>query len=405
MANAQGLVKQTCFAFQSALGTPATSGGQIMRRTSSVFTQDKDTYSNNEIVSHQMSTGATHGIRKTSGKLDGLISPLTYSLPFAALIRKDFAATSAITSLSLTIASSGGGIYTITRGSGDFLTGGIKVGDVIRLSAGSFAAGNLLKNILVISLTATVLTVKPLNGVAMVAEGPITGSTVTVIGKKAWTPTTGHTNKYLTVEERYTDVTKFEQFTDCKIAAADITLPATGPATVSFDVPGLARTRSTAETVVSPSAETTTNVLTAVNGLVVVNGAATTITNAQLQITGNIAPGEAEVGSNSISDMIRGEVAVSGSFSAKFSGTTLQDLYDNETTVSLILVITDGTSGVAEFVTFVMPAIKLFGDTPDDGEAKEIVRSYPFTAEYYGSGGASLASHATIISHQDSLAA
>ena len=405
MAVAQGLVKQTVLAVQSALGTPATSGGRIARRTSSVFTSARDMYENNEIVTHQMSTGATAGIKRTTGTLDGLLSPLTYSLQLASLLRKAFAATSALTSLSLTIASLGGGIYTITRGSGDFLTGGIKIGDIFRLSAGSFAAANLLKNIQVLSLTASVLTVKPVNGEAMTAEGPIASSTLTVIGKKIYTPTTGHTNEYWTVEECYTDLSKFEQFTDCKIASADVTIPATGPATISFDIPGLARTRGTSATVVSPTAETTTNPLTAVNGVVVVNGAVTTITGAQFTINGNIASGEAEVGSNSISDMIRGEVAVSGSFTAKFSATTLQDLYDDQTTVVLILTVTDGTSGVADFVSFMFPAIKLFGDAPDDGEAKEIIRTYPFTAEYYGSGGASLASHATILQIQDSQAA
>ncbi len=403
MANAQRISKQTVFAKQSGLGTPATTGGQVLRRESAVFTKDTATYSNDEVVQHQQDTGDTHGVQKTSGKLDGVLSPLTYSLPFASLLRKDFAATSAITGMGITIASSGGGIYTITRGAGDFLTGGIKVGDIIRLSAGTFNAANLLKNILVISLTATVLTVRPLNAVAMVAEGPITGSTVTVIGKKTWTPTSGHTNDYWTVEECYSDVSKFEQFNDCKIASANVSIPATGQSKVSFDVPGLSRTRSTSATVVSPTAETTTNTLDAVNGLILCDGTATIITGAQFVITGNIAPGAPEVGSNATSDHQRGEIKVSGSFTSKFSGTALQAIFDAQSTVTLILVVTDGTSGVAEFISFVMPAIKLFGDAPDD--AAEITRTYAFSAKYNSAGGASLASHATTLSLQDSLAA
>lgn len=404
MPVAQGLLKQTVFAKQgSGLGVPATTGGKIKRRTSSAFALMRDTYESNEIVSHQQSTGAIAGIGKTSGKLDGLLSCTTYSEQFGSLLRKDFAATTAITGLVLTIAGSGLA-WTVTRSTGDFLTGGIKAGDVVRLSAGTLNAANLLKNMLVISLTATVLTVRPLNGVAMSADSSVTGCTVTVIGKKGWVPTTGHTNDFYTVEEWFSDVPRSEVFTDVKIAKADVTIPATGNATVSFDCPGLGRVRSGSQSITSPAAETTTNPLAAVNGLCIVNGVATAITGAQLMIDGSITPGEPEVGSNTISDHNRGRVSVSGSFTAKFSSATLGDLFDAQTVVKLFLVASDGTSGTAEFITFVMSAVKLFGDAIDDGEAKELIRTYPFTAQLNGSGGASLADHQTIISIQDSAA-
>jgi hypothetical protein len=403
MPNAQGLLKQTVLAKQSALGAPATSGGKIKRRTNAIFTRNVDTYESNEIVSHQQSTGANAGIVKVGGKLDALLSPTTFSEQFASLLRKDAAATTAIATLSLTIAASAPN-WTITRAAGDFLTGGIKAGDVIRITAGSVNAANLNKNCLVISLTATVLTVRPLNGVALVAEGPIASCTISVPGKKIWVPTTGHTNDFWSVEEWYPDVPASDLFTDCKIGKADITIPATGNATVSFDIPGLGRTRSASQQIASPSAETTTNILTAVNGVIFVNGLITPITGAQVTIDGNIAPGEAEVGTNNISDLIRGEIMVSGSFTAKFSATTLQAAFDAQTVIKIFLVITDGSGGAADFVTFVMSAVKLFGDAPDDGESKEVIRTYPFTAQINGAGGASLADHQTIISIQDSQA-
>lgn len=404
MPVAQGLLKQTVFAKQgSGLGVAATTGGKIKRRTSSSFQLTRDTYAANEIATHQQSTGATAGIGKTSGKIDGLLSCTTYSEQFGSLLRKDFAATSAITALTLTIAGSGLA-WTVTRSTGDFLTGGIKAGDVIRLSGGSLNAANLLKNMLVISLTATALSVRPLNGVAMAADSAIASCTVTVIGKKGWVPTTGHTNDYYTVEEWFPDVPRSETFIDVKIAKADVTIPATGNATVSFDCPGLGRVRSASQAIAAPAAETTTNPLAAVNGLVIVNGVATAITGAQLMIDGSIAPGEPEVGTNSISDHNRGRISVSGSFTAKFGSATLQDLFDAQTIVKLFLVVSDGSGGTAEFITFVMSAVKLMGDAVDDGEAKELIRTYPFTAQLNGAGGAALADHQTIISIQDSLA-
>ena len=228
MANEQGLLKQTVFAKQtSGLGVPATTGGKIKRRTSAVFSKMVDTYESNEIVSHQQSTGANAGIVKTSGKFDGLVSPGTFTEQFASLLRKDSAATAAISGIAtLTVAASGAN-WTLTRDAGDFLGGGIKVGDVVRITASSINAANgastlaASKNLLVLGVTALALTVRAVNGSALAAQA-ITTATVTVAGKKTWVPTGNHTNDYWTVEEWYSGLMKSELFTDCKIAKADV---------------------------------------------------------------------------------------------------------------------------------------------------------------------------------------
>jgi len=409
MPVAQGLLKQTIFAKQSGLGVPATTGGRVMRRTSSAFTLMRDTYESNEIVDHQQSTGANAGVGKTTGKIDCLISPLTQSLQFASLLRKDFVASaSAITGVGLTISALSAGLHNITRAAGSWLTDGLKIGDVVRFTAGSLNAANLNNNVLVVSITsATVFVGRLLSATALVAQGPVVSCTITPQGKKSYAPTTGHTNDYWTVEEAYTGLARFEQFADVKIGKADISLPATGNASVSFDCPGLNRTRGAVATAVSPSVGTTTAVLTAVNGAVLVGGAVTAITGAQITIDGNIAPGEAEVGSNTISDMIRGEIAVSGQFTAKFSTVTLQDVYDNQTIISLVIALIDGTGKAADFVTLSIPQVKLFSDAADDGEAKEIIRTYSFTAQIPSTsvGGALLAHFQTICQIVDSQAA
>jgi hypothetical protein len=409
VAVAQGLMKQVSFKKQTGLGVAGSgAGGQVLRRTSSAFTLTRDSYEANEIVAHQQSTGSTAGIGKTTGKLDALVSPGTYSALFASLLRKDFVATSPMPTLSLTIGALAAGVYPLTRTTGNWLTDGLKVGDIIRLTVGSLNPANIAKNLVVTAInsgTPTICSVAPVNGVALVPEGPVTGCTVTVIGKKSWVPTTGHTSDYHTFEEWYADLSKSELFTDVKVGKADITIPATGNASVSFDLPGLGRTLGTSRVLTSPTAETTTNVLTAVNGVVLVAGAATAITGATVAIDGHIQPGEAEVGTNSVSDLIRGEVSVTGQFTAKFSATTLQTLYVNQTPATLILIVTDGSGGAAEFVAMTMSNIKLFSDSADDGEAKEVIRTYSFVAAIDGAGGTGAATNQTIVSVQDSLAA
>jgi hypothetical protein len=402
MAVAQGISKQIKMVKQSVLGTPVTAGSQKIRRVTAQFNLDRDTYSSNEIVSHQQSTGATVGVGKTSGKLNCEMSAGTYDDMWATLCRKTFAATTPATAVGLTVSAPTAGVHTLTRGAGSWFTDGFRVGDIIRITVGSMNAANLNKNLLVTAITsATACSVVPINGVAMFAEGPIAGNTVTVIGKKTYVPMTGHTNEYFTVEQWFADLSKSEMFVDVKVASADLTLPATGIATVNFDMPGLSRVTASAEALTSPTAESSTSVLSAVAGKVVINGAVTSITGATLKIDGNIQAGEAEVGSSAISDLIRGRVAVSGSFTAKFSDTTLQSLYNTQAPVALHLVAAADLTGTSDFVSFTMTAVKIFSDSADDGE-KEIVRTYNFTAQY---NAATTATDGSVIVIQDSQAA
>lgn len=400
MAVAQGISTLFKRVKQSGLGSPGSTGSQYLRRVTATFNKVTDTYSSNEIVNHQQSTGATAGVQAVTGSISGELSPGTFQLELENLLRKDAAATSSLTGLSVTIATSGSG-YTITRGSGDFLTGGIKVGDIVRLAGGSLDAANPGKNLLVTAVTSTVLTVFVLNGTALTAEGPITSVTVSVPGKKVWVPTTSHTNTYITYEKYFPELTKSELFPDVKVAQAQIAMPATGIATIQLDTPGLSRTVGNSEVLTSPTAASTTEVLTAVQGKVVVNGDVTACTSANVTITGNITQAEAEIGSNARSDHQRGRVAVTGTLTAKFSSTTLMDLRDNQTAVTVVLVAANNATGTSDFVTIVLPAVKFFSDDLDDGE-KELIRTYNFTAQIPTTGGAALANHQTICSVQDS---
>ena len=201
MAVGQGITRTWAYKVQSAKGTGASGGsGQLLGRTGITLNGVKDTYSSNTIASHQQSNGATHGVGSASGEISAELRCGALGDFMQWVLRKDWAATSAISSLSLTIAASSSN-YTVTRATGDFLTGGIKVGDVIRLTGGSLNANNVGKNLVVLNVTATILTVNVLNGETLTAEGPVASCTVTVTGKKTWTPTSSHTNQSVTFED------------------------------------------------------------------------------------------------------------------------------------------------------------------------------------------------------------
>ncbi len=402
---AQGISKITVIKAQTGLGVPATgAGGQVLRRKTSVAKKTRATYANDEIVQHQQSTGVNLGTASTSWDFDGLLSPGTYSVPLQSLLRKVFAAGAATAAAALTIAGAGP-TYTVMRGTGSYLTDGIKVGDVAKLGGGPFNAANAGNNLLIAALTDTVATVMTINGSALVAEGPIAGGVMTVAGKKSLAPLTGHTDTLFTVEEWYGDISKSELFPDLRIGQADIGLPASGNATIKIASQGLGvRTRGNAQVLTSPAAATTTPVLTAVRGVVLANGVPQTgITSISLTIKGNLNAIGPVVGSNFNPDMSQGRVEVSGTFSALFDSTTLGTLYDNETVTSLVAVMAADTTNGSDFVAINLSAIKLTDDAPDDGE-KGIIRTYPFTAQINAAGGAAQPSDMTIISIQDSKA-
>lgn len=414
MPIAAGLFKQVAYKVETTFGTaPGQSGGQLLRRIQSTIDLSKETYASNEKRTDFQIADFRHGVRRVQGQIQGELSPKTYSDLFGIALKRDFAAVTALSGLSLTIAGTGP-TYTVTRGAGSWLTDGLKVGDVIRLTTGTLNAANLNKNLLVADVqSATACTVIPLNGVALVAEGPITGCGVSWPGKKTFIPTSGHTDKSFAIEHWYPDLpSQSELFLGCKIGRVSMSLPPTGIATVSFDVMGqdLADTQAkrggvatSSQYFTSPTAVTTTGVLAAVNGLLRVGGSTVaTVTG----LTVEVAPaytGDPVVGANTIPQLFPGKVSVSGQFTAYFDSVTLRDAFVNETEIDLIAAFTSDNSATADFITVALPRIKVGSANKDDGDGG-IVQTFQFQALLNNSGGAGTKTERTTLSIQDSAA-
>jgi len=403
MAVAKGIKKIVAFKKQSGLGSAASGASATQfRRTNSVFKADRDSYSGEEILTHHMDTGANYGLQKADGVGNFQLSAGTYQLLFAAFLERDFASVSAISSLSLTIAASGSD-WTITRGSGDFMADGIKIGQVVRLTGGSLSAGNVGINLWVIALTATIATVKVLNGNSLTAEGPIASCTMTVTGKTTYTPTTSHTEDYFSVEEWYSDISKSELFTDMKVGGFTLNMPATGNITGNFNFVGLGRTTNTSANFSSPTL-TTTGTMAAINGFISINGTVqTALTGFTITADKSAQNAGAVIGSNTGIEVSTGRIKVSGTITALFDSTTIRDLIVNETAVPIDFVVADDQTDTADVIAISLPQVKLFGDAPDDGE-KAIVRTYNFVAEYYGDGSTTGSRLPTIMQIQDTAA-
>jgi hypothetical protein len=404
MTIAQGQLKTLAYKKQTGLGSAASgSGGQYVTRETASLNFKKDTFTSNQITTHQQYVGDTYGVGKSEGTLNSALLPGSFAPFMGSCVRRDFAAISAITGLSLTIA--GSGPYTLTDAAATFLTAGVKVGHVIRITAGTYTGTAKNLNLLVTGVTQTVITVIVPNGKSLSAQGPIASSTVTVVGKTTLAPTSGHTNDYYTLEEWYSDISKSRLYADMQVGKIDVQIPATGNATIAVSLLGLSRTKGGSQVLTSPTAELASSIVSAANGCILLAGSRLLVgTSLNLTIDGQVQHGEAVIGSRVISDLVKGEIKASGQVTAQFEDETISDYFDNETAVSVIAVLFVDSSDTSDFIAFVVPRAKLMGDDIDDGK-KQVITTLPFTGEINSTGGAALANDQTIVGIQDSLAA
>lgn len=408
MAIATGVSKQLGFKKETTWGVLAgAASGFLLRRVSSNLSLKKDTYQSNEIRPDLQIYDYRHGARRVEGTISGELSPGTYSLFLAAMCRRDFAAVTAISGITVTIAlgSIVNGVqqYTVTRSAGDFIAGAFKIGHVFRMTVGALNAANINKNLFIVGLTTTIATVIPLNGVALVAEGPIATTTCTVVGKTTYQPLTGHTNDSFTIEHFFADISISHQYTGNRLNTASFNLPATGISTVDWAFLGKDRTRGVAQYFTSPSAATTVGVLAAVNGILTVGGLPVAIITG-LQFDGDLNRSVGQVvGANTTPDIFGGSLAYKGQFSAYFQDDTFQAYLDNETEFGLSVVMSVDSTATSEFIAFSFPRVKVGSADVNDGQIG-LVQQLNFMALLNGAGGAAVNTEKTTLQIQDSLA-
>jgi len=383
MALATGVAKQVRFKKETTWGVAAgATGGQLLRRVTSDLSLTKEAYQSAEIRTDYQVADYRHGVRSVAGSINGELSPKTYSQFIAAALRKDFVA-GASTGAGTTYAVAGTGT-TLTDSSSGFVTDGFKVGDVIS-ATGFTTANNNDHYCLVTGVAAGTLNIVPLDGVVLTDE--VAGDTVTisVVGKKSYTPETAQTDDSFSIEHFHDDVDESELFTGCKVNSVNVALPPTGMATIGIDFMGKDITTAQAEYFTSPTATTNTGILASVNGLAYALGSRQTVlTGLTINVAGNMSA-EPVVGSNTYPDIFEGRVVVTGELTAFFENGDLRDAFIDEDEVALMFVFTTSNAKNPDFVSFVMPRVKLGSATKDDGE-KGLVQTISYQALFNDTG-------------------
>lgn len=398
---ATGVNNKVAYKKETTWGTAAGApGAKYLRRVSADFNLTKETYQSEEMRTDYQVADFRHGVRRAEGSLNGEFSAGSYADFFAAALRRDFTAAT-LTGASITVTVTGA-VYNLVRTTGSFLTDGWKVGMVVRCTGLTTAADNG-KNLLVAAVTALSVTVVPLDGSTLTAQGTAAAATFSAPGKVTYVPPTGHTDNSFTVEQWFSDIQQSEVYTGMKVNTVGVSIPATGMTTVDFGFMGkdLDRTGTT-QYFTTPAAAGSTGIFAGVNGVVVYNGAPiAVITDASVNINSDMTDAVV-LGSNSISDVFEGRVTVDGSMSVYFQDATFRDAFKDETEVSIVFALTASNDKAADFATITLPRVKLGSFSKADA-MDGIIASCDFTALLQGTNTAG--KELTTVMIQDSQAA
>ena len=414
MAIASGIAKRVVIKKETAWGAaaPVRTGAAYLRYVTSDLSLKKAAYESNEIRTDYQVSDMRHGVRSVGGAHSGELAPGSYPLLFAGMLRQNFAVVTAISSLTLTITGTANP-FTVARSAGNFLSDGLRIGHVVQLSGGTLNANNLLKNILVVAINIsgadfTGVVLSPTSP-TLTAQSGIASTSVTVKGKVAYTPSTGHTDDSFAIEYDYSDIAQSELFLGNKIASAEIALPPTGMATCKFDFMG----KDLADATVGrggvatntayftgASAALAGGIVAAVNGAIYVNGAAVALlTGMTINYAGGMSA-EPVVGSSVYPDITEGRVKISGSISVLFQDATFRNYFDNETETPIVAAFTSTNDANSEFLSICMPRAKV-GGADKTGTEKGLSQTLPFTALVNASN---TTANLTTLQIQDSLA-
>jgi len=378
---AKGVSKQIAYKKETTFGVPnGPTGGKLLRRTSADFTSVRGNFESAEIRTDKQVADFRLGTRSTDGSLAGELSPNSYTDFIQAILSKDFAVGGTAASVSVTIALSGG-FNTLTRATGSFLTDNFKVGEVVRMTGAGLNAANSGNNLLVVAVSALILTVRVLSTTPLVAEGPIATVAIASVGKESIIPLTGHTDDSFSVEEWYSDIAQSEVHTGVKVGTWGVTVPASGLVTTDFTMMGKGlNTKGTSQYFTTPTALSTTGIVAAVNGAVIVNGLATgaCVSAFNFSVDSAMEPSEC-IGSDSAEAIFVGTKRVTGQVTIYLEDGYVRDLFENETPTTLVLALATGSEKTAGVMTFVLPTCKFSDYSKSDAELG-IMATASFTA-------------------------
>jgi hypothetical protein len=363
---------------QSALGVKAPAGAagsaQYQRRVTSSLVYNKQGFGSNEVNRSQMQSDFRHGSISTTGALNQELVVGGHQQPIESVLRQVVQAgynSGALT--TVTAASLGAGTYsaTMTRAAGDWgASAKFKIGDVVDVTGWTAPATANNRRAVIALLTPTVMTLVSITKTDFVSKASGDSVTITLAGKKAWYPSSGHVKHYYTIEEFQSDLGESEQFWDSVFTGLNYAMQPNGMVTLEIPVMGLDADTLQAEYFTTPAAEPTGAVLASATGVLLIDGIRYgTVTSFTLNADGHYSAPGGVVGNNKDPDIFPGVMTVGVQLSVLFENVYLRDKFRSETVGTVTLVLHDASDPIApNFHAIHGPKCKFNSHAKDDGQ-------------------------------------
>lgn len=342
---------------QSGLGSIASGSGATYLRISGGAGGDmtKVAVESNEIRSDGMRTRGRHGSQRTTGVNESELSLGNQDDIIEAVMRGTYGTSLVITEATASLTSITTTTSTIVAGGGSWITAGLRVGDVVRLTGHSTAANNSI-NIPIVGLTASTITTTT---ALTLNATPDTAFTITRPGRKV---INGTTQRYFTIEEYEADIDQSEVYQDAKFTSMTLSMSPDGLIMINPTWTG------TGQKLVEPTGSSpyfTTPTLTTgapmavIDAMIAVNGVSVVDLTA-LSLTFDIgSETPAVLASKYAPDIYTGQMAISGSITALRKDLAYESAFLDETQLSLHILAVELESEPKDFVSIYVPNFTL----------------------------------------------
>lgn len=271
-----------------------------------------------------------------------------------AVMRSTWATSTAITFASVTSITTG---TNEVVGSGDWVSAGIRVGDIFRLSNHSTTANND-KNLQVTAVSSGTISV-PAGSLTADATADSTG-TLTILKKlKAGTTPTRYSH---TVEQYDRDIDMSQLFLGCRVTGVTISMQPDANVTATYTLMGLDHTildSASSPWFSNPSLTTGLGLVTADAKILKDGVEVTTFTGLELQFQ-ITAAGQPVIGADVSPDIFDNDCQISGTLSGIRSDLTRLTAYDAETEFEIFVKLEEpASSGAKPCLAFYIPRVKI----------------------------------------------
>ncbi|MGX2975567.1 phage tail tube protein [Ursidibacter arcticus] len=198
-------------------------------------------------------------------------------------------------------------------------------------------------------------------------------------GKILIVPQSNHTTESFTIEDLFKDINVSRTYLGCRVSKLSLDVQPNGIASVSVGFLGQRSEDASAAYFTSPTNLIQSGKLAGVTGKLLFNKRPLgLVTGFKVDIDLN-ASSEPVLGARYAPDVFIGTVAVSGSFSIYMQDKTMFDAVRNGQSLSLELRMDAEDATNSDYVSIILPGIKLTSIETDDG-AKNIIQTLNFDA-------------------------